>query len=118
MIPLSLTLNVDLPGNRFKPVAEVQCFKMPRKIADKYFHMSGGDYWYLHRVWVDEKYRRKGLATQLMHDLVRLTESRGVSLVLKINPMSEAPNRAQLMRFYRSFGFKRVRNSDDLMEKI
>lgn len=74
----------------------------------------------LHNLYVDKKYRRKGIAEKIMKKLIENIENFQKintfdSVVLYVEPLENSINFSKLMNFYKKFGFRKNKGSLNFM---
>lgn len=69
---------------------------------------------YLYRLVINKEERRKGLGTQFMKDLCTYADLENIHLRLTPIPLDDEINKDRLKRFYRNFGFKKMRDCETM----
>ena len=82
-------------------VAEVSAYS-------SYMNIDGNEIegcWYFNRLFVRNKFRGLGVATELMKKLINFIEEKKILLVCDVNPYGDL-TKEQLISFYKKFGFQ------------
>ena len=83
----------------------------------KKFKKRGQTWYYLNRIIVSKKIRHKGVATQLMQEMVDWADCQKINILLEINPYGDL-DLDQLIAFYGKFGFKHYGRRKDAMIRV
>jgi ribosomal protein S18 acetylase RimI-like enzyme len=97
---------VSMPSQRL--INEMQTITDSIKGSHLRLMRDGADGVYLHTLQVAPSFRRRGIGTAVMEELIRLADELDVRLLLNSSPLdgNDAPDHVALTRFYERFGFE------------